>query len=150
LRLGASLTSDMDEYNQLTLTVDLNKLLVPTPDTAGIETANNFYQSDNVSVISGIFQSFSDAPGGMEEELQEINISIGAEYLYNKQFAVRAGYFHEHENKGNRKFFTGGIGVSFNMLNIDASYIIPVVQNNPLANTVRFTLGLDLDQLMNQ
>ncbi len=148
LRLGASLKSDLDAYNQLTLTVDLNKLLVPTPDTTGTETTNNFFQSDNVSVISGMVQSFNDAPGGFEEELQEINISAGAEYVYNQQFAVRAGYFHEHENKGNRKFFTAGVGLAFNMLNIDASYIIPVVQNNPLANTVRFTLGLDLDQVM--
>ena len=70
------------------------------------------------------------------------------EYLYAKQFALRTGYFHEHENKGNRKFFTAGVGIKFNMLNIDASYIIPVVQDNPLANTVRFTLGFDLDQML--
>ena len=82
---------------------------------------------------------------------EEINISIGAEYFYmNQQFAVRAGYFHEHENKGNRKYFTAGVGLKFNMLSIDASYIIPMVQNNPLANTVRFTLGLDLDQMTGQ
>ncbi|PWD99907.1 type IX secretion system outer membrane channel protein PorV [Marinilabilia rubra] len=150
MRLGAALTSELDEYNQITVSVDLNKLLVPTPDTSNVETTEGFFQSDDVSVISGMFQSFGDAPGGMEEELQEINVSIGAEYLYNKQFAVRAGYFHEHENKGNRKFFTAGVGLTFNMLNIDASYIIPVVQNNPLANTVRFTLGLDLDQMIGQ
>ncbi|WP_462317829.1 type IX secretion system outer membrane channel protein PorV [Marinilabilia sp.] len=150
LRLGAALTSELDEYNQITVAVDLNKLLVPTPDTSNVETTEGFFQSDDVSVISGMFKSFGDAPGGMEEELQEINVSIGAEYLYNKQFAVRAGYFHEHENKGNRKFFTAGVGLTFNMLNIDASYIIPVVQDNPLANTVRFTLGLDLDQMIGQ
>jgi hypothetical protein len=150
LRLGAALTSELDEYNQITVAVDLNKLLVPTPDTSNVQTTEGFFQSDDVSVISGMFKSFGDAPGGMEEELQEINVSIGAEYLYNKQFAVRAGYFHEHENKGNRKFFTAGVGLTFNMLNIDASYIIPVVQNNPLANTVRFTLGLDLDQMIGQ
>lgn len=144
LRIGTSLTSDIDQYNQITIAIDFNKLLVPTPNDS------TDYNSSNTSVISGIFSSFSDAPGGMEEELQEINVSIGAEYLYNKQFAVRAGYFHEHENKGNRKFFTAGVGLTFNMLNIDASYIIPVVQNNPLANTVRFTLGLDLDQMIGQ
>ncbi|PRZ00539.1 hypothetical protein DFO77_11475 [Marinilabilia salmonicolor] len=150
LRLGTALKTNLDEYNELTVALDLNKLLVPTPDYQEVEENNSVFQSDNVSVISGIFQSFSDAPGGMEEELQEINVSVGAEYLYNKQFAVRAGYFHEHENKGNRKYFTAGVGLKFNMLSIDASYIIPVVQNNPLANTVRFTLGLDLDQMIGQ
>jgi len=150
LRLGTALKTKLDEYNELTVALDLNKLLVPTPDYQEVEENNSVFQSDNVSVISGIFQSFRDAPGGMEEELQEINVSGGAEYLYNKQFAVRAGYFHEHENKGNRKYFTAGVGLKFNMLSIDASYIIPVVQNNPLANTVRFTLGLDLDQMIGQ
>lgn len=150
LRLGTALKTELDEYNELTIALDFNKLLVPTPDYQEVEENNSVFQSDNVSVISGIFQSFSDAPGGMEEELQEINISVGAEYLYNKQFAVRAGYFHEHENKGNRKYFTSGVGLKFNMLAIDASYIIPVVQNNPLANTVRFTLALDLDQMIGQ
>ncbi|WP_291861147.1 type IX secretion system outer membrane channel protein PorV [Marinilabilia sp.] len=150
LRLGTALKTELDEYNELTIALDFNKLLVPTPDYQEVEENNSVFQSDNVSVISGIFQSFSDAPGGMKEELQEINISVGAEYLYNKQFAVRAGYFHEHENKGNRKYFTAGVGLKFNMLAIDASYIIPVVQNNPLANTVRFTLALDLDQMIGQ
>ncbi|MGM0376671.1 MAG: type IX secretion system outer membrane channel protein PorV [Bacteroidota bacterium] len=147
LRLGTSLTTNIDEYNQLTLSLDLNKLLVPTPDTASVDNNSTFFQSDDKSVISGMVQSFSDAPGGFEEELQEINISGGVEYLYNQQFAIRAGYFHEHENKGNRKFATAGVGMMFNMLTIDASYIIPMVQNNPLANTVRFTLGLDLAAL---
>lgn len=147
LRLGAALSSELDDYNKLTFTLDLNKLLVPTPDTT--ETTETLFLSDDQSVISGMFKSFSDAPGGLKEELQEINISVGAEYLYANQFAIRAGYFHEHENKGNRKFFTAGVGIKFNMLNIDASYIIPVVQNNPLANTIRFTLGVDLDQMFN-
>jgi hypothetical protein len=150
LRLGTSLTNDIDAYNQITVALDFNKLLVPTPGGVDDGETQGFFQSDNISVISGIFQSFNDAPGGMEEELQEVNISFGAEYLYNKQFAARAGYFHEHENKGNRKFFTAGVGLMFNMLTVDASYIIPVAQNNPLANTVRFTLGLDLDQLTSQ
>ncbi len=149
LRLGTSLKTNLDQYNQLTASLDFNKLLVPTPDETDPDETNIPFQSGNVSVISGMFQSFNDAPGGMEEELQEINISAGAEYLYNQQFAVRAGYFHEHENKGNRKYFTAGVGLAFNMLTIDASYIIPVVQNNPLANTVRFTLGFDLAELTN-
>lgn len=142
LRIGTSVTTQIDDYNQIAFSLDLNKLLVPTPnDSAGFVTSD-------VSVVSGIFKSFSDAPRGLEEELEEINISVGVEYLYAKQFALRTGYFHEHENKGNRKFFTAGVGIKFNMLNIDASYIIPVVQDNPLANTVRFTLGFDLDQML--
>ncbi len=145
LRLGAAFTTEIDAYNEITFSIDLNKLLVPTPDTSKVN--EGLFQSDNVSVVKGIFQSFSDAPGGFKEEMQEINISVGAEYWYDKQFAVRAGYFHEPQNKGNRKFFTAGVGLRFNMLSIDASYIIPVVQNNPLANTVRFTLGVDLDQV---
>ncbi len=146
LRLGAALESEIDAYNAITFAIDLNKLLVPTPDVT--EDQDGLFQSDNVSVVKGMFQSFSDAPGGFEEELQEINISVGAEYWYDKQFAARAGYFYEHENKGNRKYFTAGVGLKFNMLSIDASYLIPVVQNNPLANTVRFTLGVDLDQVL--
>ncbi len=145
LRLGAAFTTEIDAYNEITFSIDLNKLLVPTPDTSKVN--EGLFQSDNVSVVKGIFQSFSDAPGGFKEEMQEINISVGAEYWYDQQFAVRAGYFHEPQNKGNRKFFTAGVGLRFNMLSIDASYIIPVVQNNPLANTVRFTLGVDLDQV---
>lgn len=101
-----------------------------------------------MSVTKAIFRSFSDAPRGFKEELQEISYSVGAEYWYDKQFAARVGYFHEHANKGNRKHFTAGVGLKFNMLTIDASYIIPVVQNNPLANTVRFTLGIDLDGIL--
>jgi hypothetical protein len=146
LRLGAALESEIDSYNSITFAVDLNKLLVPTPDVT--DDQDGLFQSDNVSVVKGMFQSFSDAPGGFEEELQEINISVGAEYWYDKQFAARAGYFYEHENKGNRKYFTAGVGLKFNMLSIDASYLIPVAQNNPLANTVRFTLGVDLDQVL--
>lgn len=135
LRLGGSFETIIDQYNSMTLSLDFNKLLVPSND-----------QKD-VAVISGMINSFSDAPGGFEDELQEITISGGMEYLYDQQFAVRAGYFHEHENQGNRKFATAGVGIMFNMLTIDASYIIPVVQDNPLANTVRFTLGLDLAAL---
>lgn len=145
LRIGTAYTSQIDDFNQITFTIDFNKLLVPTPN---YDISEDKYNSLDVSVVSGIFKSFSDAPRGLEEELEEINFSVGVEYLYAKQFALRTGYFHEHENKGNRKFFTAGVGIKFNMLNIDASYIIPVVQDNPLANTVRFTLGFDLDQML--
>jgi len=96
-------------------------------------------------VISSIFGSFNDAPGGFKEELQEFTISTGIEYWYNKQFALRAGYFHEAQNKGNRKFFSAGVGVKMNIAAIDFSYVIPVQRNNPLANTIRFTLLFDVD-----
>ncbi|MFC2104589.1 PorV/PorQ family protein [Bacteroidota bacterium] len=97
----------------------------------------------DVSVPEGMIQSFYDAPGGWEEELNEIKYSVGIEYWYANQFAVRAGYFHEHHNKGNRKYFTLGAGLKLNVFTIDFSYLVPVKQNNPLANTMRFTIGLD-------
>jgi hypothetical protein len=96
-------------------------------------------------VISSIFGSFSDAPGGFKEELQEFTISTGIEYWYNKQFALRTGYFNEAKNKGNRKFFTAGVGVKMNIVSIDFSYVVPIQRNNPLANTIRFTLLFDVD-----
>lgn len=148
LRLGVALNTEIDPYNKLNVNVDINKLLVPTPGfSPSDDNADEYRQNYNdISVTKAMFQSFSDAPGGFEEELQEINISVGLEYWYVDQFAIRAGYFHEHENKGNRKLFTAGIGLKFNMMTLDASYIIPVVQDSPLANTIRFSLGFDLDQ----
>ncbi len=147
LGLGVAYQTEIDEYNDFTVTIDLNKLMVPTPPIGDskedIEEYRNRYY--NTSVTKAMFQSFADAPGGFKEELQEIRYSLGLEYWYAKQFAIRGGYFHEHENKGNRKLFTAGIGLKFNMFGLDASYIIPVVQNNPLANTIRFTLSADLD-----
>ncbi len=147
MRLGVSLDSELDAYNKVSFNVDLNKLLVPTPGFSPQEgTADDYAREyQDMSVTKAMFRSFSDAPGGMKEELQEISYALGAEYWYDSQFAIRAGYFHEHENKGNRKHFTAGIGLRFNMMTLDASYIIPVVQNNPLANTIRFTLGVNLD-----
>ncbi len=147
-RLGVALSTDLDPYNSLTIAIDANKLLVPTPGLTTKTQSEYAQEYQNMSVTKAIFSSFSDAPGGFKEELQEISYSIGAEYWYDKQFAARVGYFNEHENKGNRKHFTAGLGLKFNMLTIDASYIIPVVQNNPLANTVRFTLGIDLDSII--
>ena len=145
LRLGTGYSTDIDEYNSFAFTIDANKLLVPTPP---LNTDNETYEEKyrDTSVPKAILQSFSDAPGGLEEELHEITYAIGVEYWYAKQFAIRAGYFHEHETKGNRKLFTAGIGLKFNTLTIDASYIIPVVQSSPLANTIRFSLAVDLDQ----
>ncbi len=145
LRLGVGLSTDLDPYNSISILLDLNKLLVPTPGKTAETSADYGREYQNMSVTSAMFKSFSDAPGGLQEELREINFAFGFEYWYDKQFAIRAGYFHEHENKGNRKLFTTGIGLKFNMLTLDASYLIPVVQNNPLANTIRFTLGFDLD-----
>lgn len=148
MRLGVALSTDLDAYNSVTFSVDANKLLVPTPGL-NTETQGDYAREyQDMSVTKAIFRSFSDAPRGFKEELQEISYSVGAEYWYDKQFAARVGYFHEHANKGNRKHFTAGVGLKFNMLTIDASYIIPVVQNNPLANTVRFTLGIDLDGIL--
>jgi hypothetical protein len=146
LRLGAAYSTEIDEYNSFTFTIDANKLLVPTPplDTDENETYEEKYR--DTSVPKAMLISFSDAPGGLEEELHEITYAVGVEYWYAKQFAARAGYFHEDETKGNRKYFTAGIGLQFNTLTIDASYIIPVVQTSPLANTIRFSLAVDLDQ----
>ena len=143
LRLGAAYRMRLDEYNELIFTADINKLLVPSIISSPTDTTST---NENTSVISGMFNSFSDAPGGFSEELQEIRVSSGVEYWYNKQFAIRAGYHHESANKGNRKYATAGIGLKFNMFNIDASYIIPMQANNPLANTIRITLGFDLSK----
>jgi hypothetical protein len=145
LRLGSSLTVEMDKYNTFTATIDLNKLLVPTPPI--YDSAKNIIagKDPNVPVLVGMFQSFYDAPGGFKEELHEISYSFGAEYIYKQQFAVRAGYFTEHVTKGNRKYFTAGLGLKFNVFGLDFSYLIPEKANNPLANTLRFTLTFDFN-----
>jgi hypothetical protein len=147
LKLGLDYKTEMDRYNTISFSFDANKLLVPTPDT----TATDIITGGNSSVgpIEGIFTSFSDAPGGWKEELQEITFSIGTEYWYNKQFAIRAGYFYENVNKGNRKFFTAGAGLKMNVFALDFSYLI-AAQNNPLANTLRFTLSFDFDAFNKQ
>lgn len=168
LRFGVSLLLPMDEYNTLTLAADANKLLVPTRptmeqyvqhmvDTEGGTAAD--YESNysdyrtwlegegyyNVSPISGIFKSFHDAPNGFKEEMQEIQWSVGAEYAYNNQFFLRAGYHYEHPNKGNRKYFTVGAGFKMNVFCIDAGYVISTAQSNPLDQTLRFSLSFDMD-----
>jgi hypothetical protein len=150
MKLGTTFTNELDDYNSFSISLDVNKLLVPTPSTNYTVDPNGGViilpdNNSNKSVISSIFSSFSDAPGGFKEELQEFTISTGAEYWYNKQFAIRAGYFNETQNKGNRKFFTAGVGVKMNIAAIDFSYVIPVQRNNPLANTIRFTLLFDID-----
>jgi hypothetical protein len=145
LKLGTTYSKEFDDRNAISFSLDMNKLLVPTPQAnsstttggGGVVLADNY---SNASPISAIFTSFSDAPGGASEEFKEINFSIGTEYWYNRQFAVRGGYFYESEYKGNRKFFSTGLGLKMNICSIDFAYLIPTQQNNPLANTVRFSL----------
>ena len=155
LRLGAAVNTDFDEYNKISFAFDLNKLLVPTPPmyNDSIIDQIDLGKDPNVSVVSGIFQSFGDAPGGFNEEIREINFSLGTEYWYNNQFAIRAGYFNEHNTKGGRKFFTFGSGVKYNVFALDFSYLINASRaingNNPLANTMRFTLTFDFGQMQN-
>lgn len=148
MKLGVSYTTEMDKYNTITFALDANKLLVPTPDTANVDIFKG--SGSSKSVVAGIFSSFTDAPGGMSEELKEVTLSLGAEYWYNKQFALRAGYFYEDQSKGNRKFFTAGAGLKMNVFALDFSYLLPVAQNNPLANTLRFTLSFDFDAFNKQ
>ena len=151
LRLGASLMIPIDEYNRFTIAADANKLLVPTyPKQNEGESTEDYterVQKDyyDVSSISGIFKSFGDAPNGFKEELQEIQWSVGAEYIYNDKFALRAGYHHESENKGNRKYFTVGAGFRMNVFSLDAGYVIATAKSNPLDQTLRFTLSFDMD-----
>lgn len=153
LRLGPSLTLKLNEYNDLAFMIDFNKLLVPTPPIYNPDSVINgeqqilFGKNPDVSVASGIFNSFSDAPDGGKEELREINIAAGLEYWYDKQFAFRAGYFYEHETKGNRKYFTLGAGLKYNVFGLDFAYLIPTDQRNPLENTLRFSLVFDFDSL---
>tara|TARA_R100001015_G_C4627686_1_gene187364 strand:- start:818 stop:2098 length:1281 start_codon:yes stop_codon:yes gene_type:complete len=179
LRLGPSLTLELDDYNTITFLVEASKLLVPTPpiyrtDSTGtiIRDPNGDPQilagrDPNVSVVSGMFGSFTDAPGLItgfdpageaiiekgsvtKEELREINISTGVEYWYDNQFAVRLGYFYEHPTKGNRQYATVGLGLKLSVFSIDVAYLIGNVQRNPLANTARFSLKFDFDAFSNQ
>lgn len=151
LRLGTAWTVNFDMYNKITLTADINKLLVPTPPYYDIANPDSIIagKDPNVSVPVAIFQSFYDAPDGFGEELRELTFSFGTEYWYNNQFAVRAGYFHENETKGNRKYFTAGAGFRLSGFTVDFSYLMPLVQNHPLARTLRFSLSFDISALRN-
>jgi hypothetical protein len=151
LGVGATYTHVMDESNRIMFGIDVNKLLVPTPPlTTGDYSADSasFASYRNKGVMSGWFSSFNDAPDGFSEELKEFQISVGAEYWYNNQFALRAGYFHENETKGNRRFFTSGVGIRYNVFGLNFSYLIPTgaggSNQNPLSNTLRFSLVFDL------
>jgi len=158
LRFGPSLTLDLDDYNSIAFMIDVNKLLVPTPPVYEVDpvtgqpiTGNDGHyviaagKDPDVSVIRGIFQSFGDAPGGFGEEIREFSLGSGIEYWYDKQFALRAGYFHESKSKGNRKFFTLGAGIKYNVFGLDIAYLIPLEQKHPLENTLRFSLLFDFD-----
>ncbi|MDD5571608.1 MAG: PorV/PorQ family protein, partial [Bacteroidales bacterium] len=144
LRAGPSILINLDPYNSVTFMCDLNKLLVPTPDSS--------IKISDISVASGMFGSFSDAPGGTTEELHEIKYSAGVEYWYDKQLAFRAGYFYEHPTKGGRIFYTLGAGIKYSVFSLDFAYLMPASSNvkSPLANTLRFSLIFDFDALKNQ
>ena len=143
LRIGGRYTNRLDDYNKINLLVDFNKLLVPTPQLNSDTTQVNY---NNIGVIQGALQSFGDAPGGISEELREVQLSIGGEYWYAETFAARLGYFYEHETKGGRKYLTIGAGMRYNMFSFDISYLIPTtrISTNPLANTLRIQLSVDL------
>ncbi len=151
LRIGAALMVPIDEYNRFTIAADANKLLVPTvPKQMEGESASDYQdrvirEYSDVGSISGIFKSFGDAPGGFKEELEEIQWSVGAEYVYHDQFSLRAGYHHESESKGNRKYFTLGGGFRMNVFSLDVGYVISTAQSNPLDQTLRFSLAFDMD-----
>lgn len=157
LRLGMNFMFPLADYHTLGIGLDLNKLLVPTkprPKDFDMETQEGqdaYWEAydtwNSMSPITGIFKSFNDAPGGFKEELQEIQFSLGAEYNYNQQFFLRAGYNYEHPNKGGRSYFAFGAGFSLNVVQLDASYMLATAQNSPLDQTLRFTLSFDMDGL---
>lgn len=139
LRMGGALTSEIDPYNKVTFTADISKLLVPTPSLPGGPPPDS-------TLIGGIISSLYQAPGGFKEKMQELMIGGGVEYWYDNLFAIRGGYFHEHKNKGNRKYFTAGVGIRYQTFGIDFSYLLPVQSNHPLAETLRFTLLFSFDK----
>ena len=161
LRLGTTLSMELDEFNKFSFSIDANKLLVPTNPVFGSDNTTIISGRDNnVGPATGIFGSFNDAPGNvlyddngdyyvekgsiLKEELNEINLSFGAEFLYSEVFALRAGYFYEHPTKGNRRFLSFGAGVKYNVLELDLSYILALTQQSPLANTIRFSIMLNM------
>ena len=154
LRVGASLGYPIDIKNTITVSLDMNKLLVPTPQLVAIdETDEEMYKRideyNNISSIGGIFKSFGDAPGGFKEEMQEVVWSLGLEYVYNNQFSLRTGYSNENEYKGNRRYVTFGAGFRTKAFQIDAAYLVSTAQSNPLDQTLRLSLGFDFEGLKN-
>ena len=151
MRLGSAATINIDHFNKISVTLDINKLLVPTPPIYSSTNPDSIIKGKdpNVSVPVAIFQSFFDAPGGFKEELHEISYASGVEYWYNNQFAIRGGYFHENATKGNRKYFTAGAGFRLKAFELDFSYLMPLSQNHPLARTLRFSIAFDFNALRN-
>lgn len=154
LRLGAAYNLDIDKVNSLSFMADFNKLLIPTRPVYYVDSFDNagnkvIYKGKDpdISIVRGMIQSFYDAPGGFSEEMNEISFSVGMEYWYAKQFAVRAGYFNESKTKGNRKYLTFGAGLRYSIFGLDFSYLLPVTQHNPLENTLRFSLLFDFDKV---
>ena len=155
LRLGTTFMFPLAEYHNLAFSVDLNKLLVPTrPRESDFDMSTEAGQTDylkaienweDMSPVSGIFKSFSDAPGGFKEEMREIYYSFGAEYSYNRQFFLRAGYYHENQYKGNRQYFGFGTGFKISAFNVDAAYMVATAKTSPLDQTLRFSISFDLD-----
>lgn len=151
LRLGVGLVYNLDEYNKIGATVDFNKLLVPTPDFKNLSSDVDIYEAKmkyyDKSVVGSIFSSFGDAPGGMKEELQEVDVCGGIEYTYNNLVSARFGYHHNHENKGNLKYASAGLGIKYKLMSVDASYLFTIGDannNSALNNTIRISLGFDL------
>ena len=151
MRLGTAATLNLDHFNKITVTLDINKLLVPTPPIYSSTNPDSIIsgKDPNVGVPVAIFQSFFDAPGGFKEEMHELTYSSGVEYWYNNQFAIRGGYFHENATKGNRKYFTAGAGFRLKAFTLDFSYLMPLSQNHPLARTLRFSIAFDFNALRN-
>ncbi|MDR0538508.1 MAG: type IX secretion system outer membrane channel protein PorV [Tannerellaceae bacterium] len=156
LRIGSGLLYPLDDYNRLGFYLDLSKYLVPTPPikTGTSQEENDIYEKakteyNNTSFMRGIFRSFNDAPGGLSEELKEINISLGAEYSYNEQFFLRGGYYYESPDKGTRQYFSFGAGFRMSALQLDAAYLISTVPSNPLDQTLRISLSFDMDGIKN-
>ncbi|NLY25426.1 MAG: type IX secretion system outer membrane channel protein PorV [Bacteroidales bacterium] len=154
LRVGASLGLPIDEKNSISFSVDLNKLLVPTPqlhdnNESADEAQQRIDDYNNISSIGGIFKSLGDAPGGFGEEMKEIIWSLGAEYTYDNQFSLRTGYYNENEYKGNRRYFAFGAGFRMKSFQVDAAYLLSTAQSNPLDQTLRLSLGFDIEGIRN-
>ena len=147
LRLGASLGLPVDDKNTFSFSFDVNKLLVPTPQlpVEGETEEERIKKYSDISPIGGIFSSFGDAPGGFKEEMQEVTWSLGVEYFYNNQFSLRTGYYHENEYKGNRRYIAFGAGFKMSAFQIDAAYLVSTAQSNPLDQTLRLSLGFNID-----
>lgn len=157
-RIGTAYQIKMDEFNSITFALDFNKLMVPTPPIYKTNEDGTLFRDPNGNLeisegkdpnrplIAGMFGSFADAPGGFSEEMQEMMISFGVEYLYNEKLALRTGYFHENINKGGRRYFTMGVGFNYKSLGFDFSYLVPQVQNHPLAETLRISLAYNISK----